>query len=392
MCPRAANGKPSLYAQGGRGNTANTPPSPNPPSTPQPQEDKQLYWFTQQNQGTSLPLSAQNPRAFFLRGSSVESFLQKPSHFNTNYCLALQFATSSPRTQLLMRATPTQLRMASSGHKIRLLRFEPANQSDNRQLCQNLIPGIAPSQIAYLPNQLCQGSACPGKTLASTSLKLWQLSPAPQLVTQINLTKHSVHLHLNAIPPSSPTSCSNHSCQALGFDCCLPSQQQCVNDGALKPSAHTLPHFAQAQAQVNSNPQRYVHWPEIYFVCPEGSIAPGNNGPGPGTPPPISLNSPTTTYARRENSPAATPTKPPSSAKYNSSAAAPPPTPVPTSATMPLKTNRETLLKYFATIPLPPLPLHPRPKGATQHPLRTPPLLSHIRRPPHRRPALPQEK
>ena len=62
-----------------------------------------------------------------------------------------------------MRATPTQLRMASSGHKIRLLRFEPANQSDNRQLCQNLTPGISPSQIAYRPNQLCQGSACPGK-------------------------------------------------------------------------------------------------------------------------------------------------------------------------------------------------------------------------------------
>ena len=87
-------------------------------------------------------------------------------------------------------------------------------------------------------------------------------------------------------PPTSSTSCSNRSCQALGFDCCLPSQQQCVNDGALKPSAHTLPLFAQAQAQVNSNPQRYVHWPEIYFVCPEGSIAPGNNAPQPGTAPP----------------------------------------------------------------------------------------------------------
>ena len=63
--PQGGQRQTLLDAQGGRGNTANTPPSPNPPSTPQPPEDKQLYWFTQQNQGTSLPLSAQNPRAFF---------------------------------------------------------------------------------------------------------------------------------------------------------------------------------------------------------------------------------------------------------------------------------------------------------------------------------------
>ena len=238
-----------------------------------PSED-QLYWFTHQKEKDFAHLFVDSLSPLFLQGSSVSSFLNDKKTFKASYCLTFKFPDSSPKTQLRMRAVPVELFLASNGEKRRLFRLEPANTSDNTSLCGGSVNGINATLGAYHPYDLCQGENCPRGTLTSSKAQLW-LSSAGELtspITQINLRQRGIHLHQKTPNQESQSKCTNASCKALGFDCCLPHENQCINDAQLRPNASFQLGFDQAQAQVAKKPNSYVNWPEIYFICPQGAI------------------------------------------------------------------------------------------------------------------------
>ena len=95
-------------------------------------------------------------------------------------------------------------------------------------------------------------------------------------VSDLNISLASVNLRVNIDSPStySGSSCSNSSCLAEGFDCCL--EGQCVNDSAERPeaSAHAISdpadfgnYYTQAKADVLSDPLNFVNYPDVYYVC-----------------------------------------------------------------------------------------------------------------------------
>src|SRR5690606_10647299 len=58
-------------------------------------------------------------------------------------------------------------------------------------------------------------------------------------------------------------------CKSQGFDCCLDGQ--CVKDRAERPDAYQRPRYLEAKEVVKNDPSRYVLYPEIYFVCTQGT-------------------------------------------------------------------------------------------------------------------------
>ena len=95
----------------------------------------------------------------------------------------------------------------------------------------------------------------------------------------INMENKGVHFYVQD-DDEGDASCSDASCKALGFDCCLVRENQCVNDTELRPNASTQAGYGQALAQVAQSPALYANWPEIYYICPRGTIPSGNSQEG----------------------------------------------------------------------------------------------------------------
>ena len=278
----ASGNEPSPPGGGGNGGISQAP----------------LFWFTHHKLDGPITLTLDSLSPFFLRGSVVESFLSHAEAFAANsYCFAFQFPTA-PKQQLRLRAVAVEIAQ-STGRRERLFRLETTNRADNARVCQATMAGIAAIVAAYHPADLCQaqgqgqgGSGCQGSVLTSTSVQLWRVDSTTQAsqITNINVpNEQAMQLYLNGGPTPSPgggnnggTSCTDTSCKSMGFDCCLASENQCVNDAGLRPNASSLPGFTQAQAQVAQDPAYYVNWPEIYYVCPQGGVGPipPNNGNG----------------------------------------------------------------------------------------------------------------
>ena len=232
--------------------------------------ENQLFWFTYHREQDFTPLELESLSPFFLRGAMVEQFLGDAESFARSYCFIFHFLHSFPKKQLRMRGIPVELPSLASGQQERVFRLEPATTNENSKNCRGLINGVLSTETAYHPDQLCQGSDCKESILSSTQAQVWSM--APLKLTDINLENKGIHIRLEKISDNEGENCSDTSCKTLNFDCC--KEGQCVNDGQQRPDASTQSGFAQAQAQVKERPSSYVHWPEIYHVCPQGSIPP----------------------------------------------------------------------------------------------------------------------
>ena len=254
--------------------------------------EEQLYWFTHQREEDFARLSLNALSLFFLQGFLVEKFLQKEQNFTASYCLVARFSNFSPERQLRMHAIPIETSSPSNGQRERVFRLTPNNTIDNTQICQGTINGVAPANAIYHPGRLCgseeEQGQCPIKVLASDLIEIWMIGQGEtteeRTTKKINfkLENKGVHIYLNAITGHTPL-CSDSTCRAKGLDCCLPDENKCIKDAQLRPDASSQPGFTQAQSQVSQNPARYINWPEVYYICPQGSLPPGQgNKPTPG--------------------------------------------------------------------------------------------------------------
>ncbi len=265
-----------------RGATSNPSPTTTP-NAPSFNNNGTLFWYS----GTSsfdsiITLNENTQTVIYLRGERVNSFLGSSFdgtslNKDRTYCLVASYNTAGAKQNLRVRAVPISIQNFQTNSQERLLRIDLPDANSNSSTCTGSALNIATSadagisvtdiQSAFSPSSLC--ATCNGN-ISSTDVSLYTadggvtvLSRLPE--SQINLGDLVLRIDTSSTTIDQGGSCTDSACSAKGFDCCLDGQ--CVNDGTLKPNATSLPEYTQALVDVGINPDNFINWPNIYFVC-----------------------------------------------------------------------------------------------------------------------------
>lgn len=213
--------------------------------------------------------------AFLIRGKVLSQYLRNIPN-TTKICLVGKFDyTAGNNRFLVLSAKPKSYTDLIRKTTEFYLLVEPSNDSSNQNDClsynlsNKLYENATGPSLHFSLKQLCTNCST---TVTSSGMKLYFFN-GEQVPT---VSVSSLLLTIAGSTSNTTNSCvESSSCKVRGFDCCLAGQ--CVKDGAVRPGAITQPGFEAAQEDVRLNPNRFVVYPQFYFVCesrPEGS---GNN-------------------------------------------------------------------------------------------------------------------
>lgn len=232
---------------------------------------------------TNIAIPVDFTDSFLVRGKVLSQYLRTlPT--TTKFCLVgkYNYVAGSDKF-LIMSAKPKSYTDLINKTTEFYLQVEPSNDAANQNDCltynltTTLFSGASSPAAFFSFSQLC--TTCTS-TVTSSGLQLYFVNGETVPTVQVS----SLILTLSGSTTSTSNSCSESSaCKARNFDCCLNSQ--CVNDGAVKPGTMTLPGFEAAQEDVRLNPDRFVVYPQFYFVCetrPDGDG--GSTGGSTGDP------------------------------------------------------------------------------------------------------------
>lgn len=233
---------------------------------------------------TNFNLPVDFSDSFLIRGKSLSTFLRTVP-VSTKFCLTGNFTYISGTNRFLVLAAKPKLFTDTVKKTTEFyLQVEPSNDTANQNDCltynltNTLFSNIASPTAHFSLAQLCANCTT---SVTSSGLKLFFING--EEVPSINVS--SLVMTISGSSSNTVNSCSNSAaCQAKGFDCCLESQ--CVQDGALRPGAMSQPGFPAAQEDVRLNPNRFLVYPQFYFVCESRPDSGG--GSGGGTNPPTS--------------------------------------------------------------------------------------------------------
>jgi hypothetical protein len=272
-------------AQGGS-TTADDKPS----NEPTFQNSSSAYWFSG---GLEIPgsllINENTTQALYLRGPAVHRFLGVEDNFSSVFCMVISYVDAGGlnKRQLRARALPISFNNFSQSSVERLLRVDITQQDDNLSLCQGTsylleanetTPSTSSTllstlQAAFSPTQLCP--TCSG-IIASINTSLYRTSSTgsglevrPEnwvTLNELDLRGLGLRIDVQSNVTDEAGSCTNSSCSAKGFDCCL--QGQCVRDGTERPNAFDQPDYATALIQVQESRNNFLNYPHIFYVCP----------------------------------------------------------------------------------------------------------------------------
>ena len=286
--PQQSNGK--------RAKKSAASSSTTPTSTFTPVSNDNIFWYSDLTQAKNVTIDSSTLKNVYLRGTDLETFLNKydPTGATRNYdrvfCLVVDYSnyTILDTKQMRVRAMPISIQ-GPTGQE-RMLRVEFPDSSNSEDMCKGnngvTIPAddgtpiygydddgdseVDLDEAVFDPGKVC--SNC-NVIFSANSVKLFY-SDGVYLSddTQENLTGLSLSINPQNNTNNTGGTCSNSSCQALGFDCCL--QGQCVDHGQSKPTALSLTsgdtgydEYQQSQFELNSNPLAFLNYPEYYYIC-----------------------------------------------------------------------------------------------------------------------------
>lgn len=237
----------------------------------------QLAWNFLSNTSQLITINNLNLNTAYLTGSTVEAYLSSSSNFtNANYCFVADYSLGGLTYQLRSRVVPISYYDFAKGSNTRALRVDFPDTTNSTSFCAgvlrvqdtsgNYVNDAVPASLSYSPSGVC--SSCTS-TLTSLKVRLFKkgsdLEEVPLNV--LNLSSLSLYLDPNNGTTSGSSSCSTASCRGLGYDCCL--NNQCVKDGAQKPTATTTyaSLLAVAEEEKKTNPLAYLGYPQLYYIC-----------------------------------------------------------------------------------------------------------------------------
>ena len=249
-----------------------------------------VQWFHQSTYNTTLTLDATNKQNGFLRGDDVDSFLQTEGAFDANYCLVINFQESSVYDikQLRVKVIPNQFTDYMTGSSRKYFRVNFVT-SDGNEICDVDIAKTDPTTgnetYESRPSNLVLATedVCPDciNFITSSSVKLYQVDTSKstsylKVVSDNDIKTDPLifRIDMNNYASSNSGTCTNNSCQSLGFDCCVAGQ--CVNEKAQKSAgiAADPTGFQLAEVLKYSDPFWYLKYPQFYYSCLENPGTP----------------------------------------------------------------------------------------------------------------------
>lgn len=254
--------------------TTAAPKSGSPSGTLSPSfaSDESTYWFTSAKVTGTVTLNKNTQDVLYLRGKLIHDFLNAKDtsgseYFRKQYCIVGNFSSPSYK-QIRVRAIPIYITTATKAIE-RLFRLDVPTNSDNTSACQfSTINSVLPSSAAFSLPGIC--SSCSGQ-ITTKDLNLYETKNSS--LTKIDdkslsLSSVLLRVDLSSNSSSPESSCTNSSCSAKGFDCCLSGQ--CVKDASEKPSASINPldpAYIQAKNDYAKNPLSFINYPNVFYIC-----------------------------------------------------------------------------------------------------------------------------
>lgn len=270
-----------------------TPPAANDPDF---SEEQDLYWHNF-NESTNkvITINENINTVEFLRGETINTFLKSSldgvtPNTSLSYCLVVSYNTASVKKNLRVRAAPDTKMNLATGETENVLRIDFTQKDASLSLCdgsalQILTTPDAASAVTDADSAFAVVDLCPtcSGLLSSTDVSLYvandPLTVGDRLTSAaLNLSGLGLRVDSLSTTPINNPSCDQTSCNAKGFDCCLNGQ--CVNDAEVRPNANLQSEYTIALNDVATNPEHFINWPNIYFICGE------NPTPTPTTPDP----------------------------------------------------------------------------------------------------------
>lgn len=248
--------------------STNTTPTANPTFN----GDENLYWFSAEKVLGTLALNKNTQNIYYMRGKFTHDFLGNKDvsgkyNYEKQFCLVGEFFSGSLK-QLRVRAIPIAITNTTTNALERMFRIDFNTEIDNSSACQKTTIGtFAPASAAYALSPVCP--SCFSK-FDSSSLTLYENNLTTNQLSKVDSTKFNssavaIQIDFSSNSTSDTTVCSNSSCSAKGFDCCI--EGQCVKDGSVKSSASSDPGYSQAMSEYAANPLNFIKWPNIFFIC-----------------------------------------------------------------------------------------------------------------------------
>lgn len=272
-----------------KGATSNTGANPTP-NAPVFENTSEVFWYSgEQSFENIITVNEDIATVIYLRGSSINDFLAASfdgttQNQNRTYCLVASYNSSGVKKNFRARAVPIKYFNFQTSSQERLLRVDLPDINSSTSTCSgsafNILTTVDAGTIVTNTNtSFSLPSLCPTCTgiVASTNVSLYMANSPLSTIDRIpesslNLNDLILRVDTQSGSIDQTGSCTDSACLAKGFDCCLNGQ--CVDDGALRPNASTSSDFTQALADVAENPNNFINWPSIYFVCGATPVAP----------------------------------------------------------------------------------------------------------------------
>lgn len=234
--------------------------------------DELIYWYTTTKIPGTITINKSSQDVIYLRGKIVHDFLSSKNaggveYYRKQYCMVGNFLSPLTYKQVRVRAIPIFITTSTKATE-RLLRVDIPSSADNNSACNNTtIDSILPVNAAFSLPEIC--SSCTGQ-ITTTGLSLYETIATPASLTKvestkINLASVNIKVDLQSNATDSGSSCTNASCGAKGFDCCISGQ--CVKDGTEKTNASSDLQYTQAKIDYAANPLSFINYPNIFYIC-----------------------------------------------------------------------------------------------------------------------------
>jgi hypothetical protein len=254
-----------------------------------------LSWNYLGQLASLITVNVSNLNNSYIVGSPVETFLAESENFtDANYCLISSFSIGGLNYELRTRGVPVSYYDFKLKRVVKVLRIDFQDKANSLSYCNKTVKILNPigdyvtdtttppaARINFEP-----GTICPLCTSMITASRIRLFQVVGTNINQISSTKIDSSLLTLQVDPNYSSvgevgSCSNSTCRARGFDCCL--ENQCIKDGSEKPSARTTyaSLFATAEAQRLQNPLAYLNYPQLYYIC--GTSVPTTGGSAGGS-------------------------------------------------------------------------------------------------------------
>jgi hypothetical protein len=250
-------------------------------------------WFGTELKGVNITVNGDTDSSISLRGKQIHNFLKNNNpDFDRSYCIVFhRFNDVKAAKQLRLRAIANSIIDFENQTRELAFRVELQDEAGAKEICGGTLldrgpegnPGTVSyssaatsnANVAFSLSKLCFNNNCVSTDLfTSTSVTIYESIQNSLNDTDI-IIQSIIGTSILALKVGYSTSINNNAsfctadntCTAQAFDCC--NDNQCVNDGTIRPNAQSdFPtDYTQAQLDVGVIPERYKSWPNIYNIC-----------------------------------------------------------------------------------------------------------------------------